>query len=319
MTKALVTGITGFVGSHLADYLIEKDYEVYGTIRSLLRSDLDNIKHIESEINLIEADIVDAHSMKGAVSKVEPDYIFHLAAQTYVPTSWHAPQETLTTNIIGTVNLLEAVRSTKINPKIHVAGSSEEYGLVLPDEIPIKETNPLRPMSPYGVSKVAQENLGLQYNKSYNMPIFVTRAFNHTGPRRGRVFVCSDFSKQIAEIEKELGDPVITVGDLDSKRDFTDVRDVVRAYHLCLENGKPGEVYNVCSGESRTIRSILETLLEMTDVQIEVKEDPDKMRPSDVPILQGDYSKFKEETGWEPTIPFKKSLQDLLGYWREKI
>src|SRR3989344_4952752 len=216
LRTVLITGISGFVGSHLAEYLLSKNFEVHGTIR--WRSRLDNINDIKDKLKLIETDMRDAHSVARLIKESEPDYIFHLAAQSFVPTSWHAPQDTVTKNVIGTINLLEAVRSAGKDTKIQLAGSSEEYGLVHPNETPIKETNPLRPMSPYGVSKVAEDMLGFQYFKTYGMKIVVTRAFNHTGPRRGDVFVTSNFSKQIAEIEKGIKEPVISVGNLEAQR-----------------------------------------------------------------------------------------------------
>jgi len=218
------------------------------------------------------------------------------------------------------VNLLEAVRKSRCDPVIQIAGSSEEYGLVYPDEMPIKETNPLRPMSPYGVSKVAQDLLSRQYYRSYGLKTVVTRAFNHTGPRRGDVFVTSNFSKQVAETEKGLREAVICVGNLNAQRDFSDVRDIVRAYWLAVNKCEYGEVYNICSGKARKIQSVLDLLLSMSKVRnIEVKQDPSRMRPSDVEILQGDYSKFKEATGWKPKIPFEQTMEDLLNYWRGRL
>ena len=317
MKNALITGITGFVGSHLAEYLLSIGVEVYGTIR--WRSRTENIENIKEKIHLIDTDIKDAHSMQSAVDEVQPDYIFHLAAQSFVPTSWHAPAETLNTNILGNANLLEAVRKSDCDPVIQIAGSSEEYGLVYPDEVPIKETNPLRPMSPYGVSKVAQDLLSRQYYMSYGLKVVVTRAFNHTGPRRGDVFVTSNFAKQIAEIEKGLKEPVIYVGNLNAQRDFSDVRDIVRAYWLAVNKCDYGEVYNISLEKGRTIQSVLDLLLSMTDVNVEVKQDPSRMRPSDVMILQGDCSKFKEKTGWKPEIPFEKTMMDLVDYWKGKV
>jgi GDP-4-dehydro-6-deoxy-D-mannose reductase len=316
--RALITGITGFAGSHLAEYLLGKDFEVFGTTR--WRSKTENIDHIRDRLKLIEMDIRDSYSVERAIKESSPDFIFHLAAQSFVHASWHAPQETLTTNIVGTVNLLEAARRFGGNARIQLAGSSEEYGLVYPEEIPIKETNPLRPLSPYGVSKVAEDRLGFQYYKSYGLPIVVTRAFNHEGPRRGDVFVTSTFSKQVAEIEKGLKKPVLHVGNLDAKRDFTDVRDMVKAYHLALEKCRAGDVYNICSGKAIPMKEIISILTEMTPVKnMEISQDPTRMRPSDVPVLEGDCTKFKKETGWEPTIPFRKTMEDLLNYWRARV
>jgi GDP-4-dehydro-6-deoxy-D-mannose reductase len=316
--KVLITGITGFVGSHLADYLLERDdIEICGIAR--WRSQKENIKHLGDRIKLVECDIKDMTSVHEVVKSFKPDRIFHLAAQSFVPASWSAPAETLSTNIIGEVNIFESVRDLGLNTTIQIAGSSEEYGLVKPDEVPITEANPLRPLSPYGVSKVAQDLLGYQYFKSYGMNIVRTRAFNHTGPRRGEVFVCSTFAKQIAEIEKGKKGKILKVGNLEAQRDFTDVRDIVKAYWLAAEKCDPGEVYNICSGEPRTIQSILDTLLSFTKAKVDIKKDPSRMRPSDVPILKGDFSKFSKKTGWKPEIPFEKTLKDILNYWRERV
>jgi GDP-4-dehydro-6-deoxy-D-mannose reductase len=248
-----------------------------------------------------------------------PEKIFHLAAQSFVGTSFHAPQETLTTNIIGQLNILEAVRSLGINPYVMIAGSSEEYGLVYENELPIKETNPLRPLSPYAVSKVTQDLLGYQYFKSYGLNVVITRAFNHTGRRRGEPFVSSNFSKQIAMIEKGKQEPIIHAGNLEAIRDFNDVRDIVKAYWLSLEKCKPGEVYNICSGKGYKIKEVLGILLSLTKVKVKITQDPDRLRPSDVPVLIGDSTKFRAATGWHPEIPFEKTLQDLLNFWRENV
>ncbi|MFH1424477.1 MAG: GDP-mannose 4,6-dehydratase [archaeon] len=316
MTNSLITGITGFAGSHLAELLLEKGHEVYGLTR--WRSDSENIKHIQNNLKLIEADLHDAYSMKAAVKESEPDYIFHLAAQSFVPASWRSPADTMHTNLIGELNLFEAVRESDADPTIQIACSSEEYGMVMPDEVPIKETNPLRPLSPYAVSKVAQDYLGYQYFQSYGVKVIRTRAFNHTGPRRGSVFVCSNFAKQIVDIENNKKDPIINVGNLTAKRDFTDVRDTVRAYLLAVEKCEPGDVYNICSGTTHPIQEVLDKLLGMSDAKIEVKEDPERMRPSDVQILLGDNTKFCKQTGWKPEIDFDTTLKDILEYWRNK-
>jgi GDP-4-dehydro-6-deoxy-D-mannose reductase len=226
--------------------------------------------------------------------------------------SWKAPADTIETNVIGTIHLFEAIRKAQINSKILVAGSSEEYGMVYPEELPIKETNPLRPLSPYGVSKVAQDKLGYQYCRSYGLEVVITRAFNHTGPRRGDVFATSNFAKQIAEAEKGVS-RVIHVGNLNAQRDFSDVRDIVKAYWVALEKCKPGEAYNICSEKARSIQEVLNLLLSMTAKDVEIRQDPSRLRPADVEVLHGDCSKFKQQTGWEPAIPFEKTLEDLLN------
>lgn len=316
--KILITGITGFVGSHMAEYLLKrKDCEIYGIAR--WRSSTENIDAIKNKIKMVECDLRDLVSTLKAIKTVRPEKIFHLAAQSFVPASWHSPQETIITNTIGQLNIFEACRSAGIDPVIQIACSSEEYGLVLKDEIPIKETNPLRPLSPYAVSKIAQDFLGYQYFKSYDMKIIRTRGFNHTGPRRGEVFVTSTFCKQIAEIEKSKKEPIIYAGNLEAKRDFTDVRDMVRAYWLAAEKCIPGEVYNICSGKAWSIKNVIDILLSMTSVKVEIKKDPARIRPSDVPVLLGDNSKFVKQTGWSPEIPFEKTMKDLLDYWRGKI
>lgn len=317
--RVLITGITGFAGSHLADYILAEhpDVEVYGILR--WRSRRENIQHIEDRIHLIECDLRDFVSTKDVLEQVRPEKIFHLAAQSFVPTSWNAPAESLTTNVLGQLNIFEACRSIGINPWIQLACSSEEYGMVYPNEVPIKETNPLRPLSPYAVSKVGQDFLGYQYAQSYKMNIVRTRGFNHTGPRRGDVFVDSNFACQIVRIEKGLAEPVIYVGNLEAVRDFTDVRDMVRAYWLSTEKCEPGEVYNICTGNAIVIRDLLDKLLEMSKTKVEVRTDPKRLRPSDVLILQGDYSKFHAATGWAPRYKLEDTLRDLLEYWRQRI
>jgi GDP-4-dehydro-6-deoxy-D-mannose reductase len=344
MNRALITGVTGFAGSHLAEYLLARgDVEVYGACR--WRSRLDNLSDlahqgrlnlrgvdalISSEaqmrtamdpraVNLLQGDMADPYQMKTLIEVVKPDHIFHLAAQSFVPTSWSAPAETFSINTVGQIHLFEAVRAAGIDPLIHIAGSSEEYGLVHPDEVPIKESNPLRPLSPYAVSKVAQELLAYQYHRSYGLKTVVTRGFNHTGPRHGPVLSCSSFARQIAEIEAEQVPPVLYVGDLTTKRDWVDVRDVVRGYWLALEKGVPGEVYNIGSGTTRTIQSMLDLLLSLSPVGIDVRRDPARLRPSDVLILWADDEKFRIQTGWQPQIPFEQTMHDLLDYWRDRV
>jgi len=264
MTRILITGVNGFVGSHLSDLILQNDYgEITGLIRTK-NANLENIAHIRDKINLIVSDITDYHSVSKAINEAEPDIIFHLAAQSFVPASWRAPIETMNANVMGSLNLFEAVRNSKVEPRIQIAGSSEEYGFVAESELPITEQQELRPLSPYGVSKAAMDLLGYQYNKSYGLKVIRTRAFNHTGARRGEVFVCSDWSKQIVEIEKGKKKPVMFVGNLEPKRDFTDVRDIVKAYWLAVEKCEPGEVYNICQENTIKRGDILNILLSMT-------------------------------------------------------
>jgi GDP-4-dehydro-6-deoxy-D-mannose reductase len=315
--RLLISGITGFVGSHMTEFALARGAEIFGSMR--WRSKTENIDHLRARITLVECDLRDLSSVRNLLEIAEPTHVVHLAAQSFVAASWKAPAETLTTNIISQVNLFEAMRGLKISPRFLAVGSSEEYGLVHPDELPIKETNPLRPLSPYAVSKVTQDLLGYQYFKSYGLPIIRTRAFNHEGPRRGDVFVTSNFARQIAEIEAGNREPVIFVGDLKPKRDYSDVRDIVRGYWALLERGEPGEVYNICSGKSWPIQHVLDFLLAQSRVKgIAVKIDPARLRPSDVMELEGDPGKIERAVGWKVEIPFERTLTDLLEYWRQR-
>ncbi len=315
--RALITGIAGFVGSHLAELLLSQGFEVYGMCRP--RTKRDHIESIINKLHLEDADLLDTHSLYTMLARIKPDYIFHLAAQSFVPTSWVSPSVTLEINIVGSANLFEAVRQAGIDSAIQIACSSEEYGLVHENELPIKETNPLRPLSPYAVSKVAMDYLGYQYYQSYKVRIIRTRGFNHTGPRRGETFAESNFAKQIAMIEKGKQEPIIFVGNLEAKRDYTDVRDMVRAYLMAVEKCDPGDVYNIAIGKTIRIGDMLKLLLSFSKVKVETKEDPSRMRPSDVPVLIGDNTKFVQKTGWKPEIPFEKTMEDLLNYWRERV
>jgi GDP-4-dehydro-6-deoxy-D-mannose reductase len=346
--RVLITGVTGMAGSHLAEYILKlPDVQVYGTYR--WRSPMDNLSELTAagrvnriasggnvrsagelsetvkrdsvagSLNLILADLTDASSIRRLIAGVRPDRIFHLAAQTFVPASWNAPAETMNLNVIGQVNLFESIREAEIRPLVHVAGSSEEYGLVYPNEVPMSESNPLRPLSPYAVSKVAQEMLAWQYWQSYGLQTIVTRGFNHTGPRRGENFVTSSYALQIAQIERGLRPPIVDVGDVESKRDWSDVRDIVRGYWLALERGRPGEVYNIGSGVCLSAREMLDVLLRHTDRKVEVRIDSSRLRPSDVKILWADASKIERETGWRPEIPFETTMRDLLEYWRRRL
>lgn len=323
--KALITGTTGFVGSHLVDYIMANhpEVEIFGIKR--WRSPMDNLSHIKGNMALYDADLRDLVSLISMIKEIKPDVVFHLAAQSYVPYSYVAPVDTLTTNVIGTANLLEAVRLIGIDPLIHICSSSEVYGQVKPDEVPIRETNPFRPASPYAVSKIAEDMLGLQYFLAYGMKTVRTRMFTHTGPRRGEVFATSNFAKQIALIEVGKQAPVIYVGNLDSVRTFADVRDAVKAYWLLSEKffeGRipAGEVYNIGGNTTMTIGEMLERLLSLSsfkDITIEV--DKARLRPVDVTLQIPCCDKFKEATGWEPQIPFVQTLYDLLQFWREKV
>lgn len=315
----IVTGGAGFIGSTLVDRLTRDGHRVH-VIDNFSRGRRDNLAAAEEtgRCTVHELDVTGA-DLATVVADVRPDVIFHLAAQSFVPSSWTAPNDTLTTNVSGQTNLFEAVRALRIDPVIQIACSSEQYGLVLPGETPIKETNPLRPLSPYAVSKVAQDYLGYQYFQSYGLKVVRTRGFNHTGPRRGHVFVTSNFCSQVAAIELGLQEPVIRVGNIDAIRDFTDVRDMVRAYWLAVTKAKPGEVYNIATGDGIKIREMLERLIALASVEVKIETDPERLRPSDVEILIGDASKFKADTGWEPRIPFDQTLRDLLDYWRTTL
>lgn len=320
--KVFITGITGFVGSHLADYILASfpDIRVSGLAR--WRSPTDNIRQILGRITLEYGDLEDHSSIRAILERQKPDIIFHLAAQSYVPYSSDAPVATLMTNVIGTCNLLEATRQIKAasgyDPVIHVCSSSEVYGQVREDEIPIDEDTPLRPASPYAVSKVAEDRLAFQYWLSWEIKTITTRMFTHTGPRRGEVFALSNFAKQIAAIEAGLGPPVVKVGNLDSVRTFSDVRDAVKAYWLLVTKCRPGEVYNIGGIETMTIGEMLKRLLKLSTVKgIKVEVDPSRLRPSDVTLQIPNIDKFVSETGWQPEIKLAKTMKDTLDYWRD--
>lgn len=321
--KVLITGITGFVGSHLVDYILHNhpDIEVLGLAR--WRSKTENIEHVRDRITLLCGDLTDTHSLRNILSEHKPDVIFHLAAQSYVPYSFKAPISTLETNIIGTANLLEEIKQLKLSsgydPIVHICSSSEVYGQVKEDEVPIKETNPFRPASPYAVSKVGEDMIALQYWLSWGIKAIRTRMFTHTGIRRGSVFATSTFAKQIAAIEAGKQLPIIKVGNLDSVRTFLDVGDAVRAYWILVNKCTPGEVYNIGGNETMTVGDMLNKLLKLSsrkDIKIEI--DPDRLRPSDVTLQIPDTSKFRNETGWKPETPFDNTLENLLNYWRKR-
>lgn len=317
MTKVLISGADGFIASHLIDFLIaNEDVEVFGTVRRL--ADKSNLKDSMDQIELLDMELTDSLSVDGIIKKVHPDKIFHLAAQSFVPTSWTAPANTINSNVIGTLNILDSVRNHVPDAFVQIAGTSEEYGMVRIEECPIKETNPLRPLSPYGVSKVAADLLGYQYAKSYNLNILRTRTFNQTGPRRGEAFVDANFARQIVNIEQGSSKK-LKHGNLEAVRDFTDVRDSVRAYWELSNKKWNGDVVNVCTGKGKSMRAVLDTLIGCSNSEIITEEDPSRMRPSDVPLLIGDNSILRMYTDWEPYYTWEDSIRDLLEYTRGKL
>lgn len=326
-SKALITGITGMVGSHLADFLLaETDWDIYGMCR--WRSPLDNVSHLLDRVNrkdrlrFIYGDLRDYISLLNVVKEVRPDYVFHLAAQSYPTSSFTSPLDTLDTNILGTERLLEALRCcVDINPVVHVCASSEIYGRVPREKLPINEGCSFHPASPYAISKVGTDLIGRYHAEAYGQRVVMTRMFTHTGPRRGDVFAESTFAKQIAMIEAGRIPPVLRVGNLDSLRTWADVRDAVRAYYLLVTvNPISGEFYNIGGAYSCTVRQMLDHLLSLSsrkDIRVEV--DQERLRPIDADLQVPDTRKFHEHTGWEPKIPFERTMRDLLEYWRERI
>lgn len=311
--KALITGAGGFMGPHLAGFLKEKGYEILSTYYEPIW----NPKLLEKIGESVELDVRDKEKFKQLLADFKPDRVYHLAAQSYPTVSWEKPLETIDTNVNGTINLFESLKELKLNPIIMVAGSSAEYGFVSEDEVPIKETHSLKPLHPYGVSKVAQEQLAYQYYKNFSLSSITIRIFNTTGP--GKVNdVCSDFTKRAALIlaNKEKG---FRVGNLDTKRTITDVRDGIRAFYLATEKGRAGEVYNMSGSKAYKIQEILDTILEITGIEQEIIVDKALLRPTDEPIIYGDSSKLKMDTGWKQEIPLEKTLKDMIDFWKEKI
>lgn len=335
MTKALITGVTGMVGSHLADFLLEEtDWDVYGICR--WRSPLDNVEHLLDRANRKDrlyfeyADLNDAVSLINVVGELKPDYIFHLAAQSYPQVSFSAPIDTLETNINGTARLLESIRNAmnsdaSYKPVVHVCASSEVFGRIPQDRIPeggINEECPFHPASPYAISKVGTDLLGRYYAEAYGMTVMTTRMFTHTGPRRGDVFHESTFAKQIAMIEAGLIEPTIKVGNLKSLRTYADVRDAVRAYYMLVTiDPIPGEYYNIGGSYTCEVGDTLKTLLSYSSMRdsIEIVTDPERLRPIDADLQVPNCEKFKAHTGWMPEIPYEKTMHDLLDYWRERV
>jgi len=324
--RAFITGITGMVGSHLADYLIQNtDWDIHGLIR--WRSPLENLQQLVPWINqrnrvfLHYGDLRDTGSIQRAINRVKPDFVFHLAAQSFPMTSFDAPIETLDTNVNGTCNLLEALRAIGSSSQIHVCSSSEVFGRVPKEKVPIKEDCTFHPASPYAISKVGTDLLGRYYAEAYGMNVMVTRMFTHTGPRRGDVFAESSFAKQIAMIEANLIAPVVKVGNLNSLRTFADVRDAVRAYHMLLTvNPVPGAYYNIGGTYTCTIGDMLNSLLRKSTVgNIRLEEDPERLRPIDADLQIPDVSKFSDHSGWKPVYSFDQTMTDLLDYWRVRV
>lgn len=314
--KALITGISGFVGSHLAEYLLEHtDWEVAGTVFG----PYGNIADLCGILELYPAELSRTDVVRFVLEQCRPDVLLHLAAQPLVSLSRQDPWGTLETNIRMQLNILEVVAQDMPQCRVLVVGSSEEYGMTRPEELPIDEDTPLRPLSPYAVSKVAQDLLGLQYHLTHHLHVVRARPFNHIGPRQGLGFVAPDFASQIAAIEAGLQEPVMRVGNLAARRDFCDVRDVVRAYVSLITAGRPGEVYNIGSGESHAIQEILDTMLSLTQVPVSVEQDAERMRPSEVPEVICDASRLRRETGWRPAIAFHESMEDILTYWRDRV
>lgn len=316
MKKALITGISGFAGSYLTEFLLSKGYQVSGTFYD--KSTFTNIAILLNKIKIFQCDIVNYESFKKIIAEVNPDEIYHLAAITFIPTSVSNPKTTFDTNLYGTLNLYNAVRELGIKPKVLFVGSSDEYGLVKRENIPINEYCPLNPTNPYSISKTSADYLSYFYFMTYHLNIIRVRPFNHIGPRQSAEFVTSDFAKQIADIEKSIKNPIVEVGNLEAQRDFTDVRDMVAAYWLALQEGKAGEVYNLCSGNGISIDNILTRFLNLSEKKIKITRDPERYRPIDIPLLVGDCRKFLKQTFWKPLIPIEETLKDILNYWRKK-
>jgi len=316
MKKILITGVSGFAGSFLAELLLKKeDCDIYGT--SLSDSFSANIAHLQGKLQLLPVDLQDFERVKAVIGEVRPDEIYHLAALASPTKSFENPAHTITNNIAIEVNLFEAVKFHKLSDtKILITSSAEVYGIVARKDLPIDEDTPLRPTSPYAVSKIAQDFLGLQYHLASSMHIIRVRPFNHIGPRQTPQFVVARFASQIAAIEKGKAEPVIRVGNLETKRDFTDVTDMVRAYEQILEKGTAGDVYNIGSGTSHKISDILDKLLSFSTVKVTVEKDQNLFRPADNPDLVCDCSKMRKITGWEPGVTLDETLKNILDYWR---
>lgn len=313
-TTAFITGIGGFVGRHLARACLAQGWAVAGTLRP--GEPVPPLPGCMFDV----VELTSQESVTACLRARQPDVLFHLAAFAAVGQSWVHPADTYTNNIFAQLNILEGIRAADLtnHTRVLIIGTSDEYGRVEMAENPVRETTPLRPLSPYAVSKVAQDYMGLQYALGYKMHVVRVRPFNHVGPGQGPGFVLPDFARQIADIEAGRHDPVLHIGNLDAARDFTDVRDIVRGYVLAVQHGEPGAVYNICSGQARTIRSVLDMLLAASSATISVELDPERMRPADQPYLVGDCTLFCRHTGWQPTIWFDQTVRDVLDDWRAR-
>lgn len=311
--RILITGVGGFVGSHLSRHIMQTipEAELHGTI-------LPGTREAASVTNYA-FDLKDENAVHDLIARVQPEQIYHLAAQASPRLSFSHPWETLENNIHAQLNIFQACIALNLKPRILVISSAEIYGTVRPDQQPVDEDTPLRPNNPYAVSKVAQDMLGLQYALSHRLSIIRARPFNHFGPGQSEGFVAPDFAMQIARIEAQQQEPVIRVGNLSAERDFTDVRDVVRAYALLLEKGIAGEVYNIASGRSVSIQKLLDTLLSFSTRKITVQADPARLMPVETPVIRGDAARLRETTGWKPAIPFEESLRDVLDDARQRV
>ncbi|MBI5122581.1 GDP-mannose 4,6-dehydratase [Candidatus Roizmanbacteria bacterium] len=318
--RVLITGITGFVGSHLADYLLANTkYKLFGLKR--VNSAQRNIAHLQEKVTLLNGDLIDQTSLIKVLRIAKPDYLYHLGALSWVTPSWDMPAAYMQVNAIGTINLFEALRVVGIKPRIFVSCTPEEFGDVPPEQIPITEETRIAPINPYAASKVAQDVICQTYQASYGLEIIRTRAFNHEGPRRDILGALASFAYQIAKIERKLQSPVIKVGNLEAKRNFTDVRDMVEAYVLAMEKGKPGELYLIGSNQIFTMKECLEMLISLSTIKNKIswEVDPERVRPTELRIFIGKFDKFYQLTKWQPKIPLRDTMQAILNYWREFI
>ena len=317
MKKALITGIGGFAGGHLAEHLLDNGWEVVGLERQ--GASLAALEKVAGGMPVEECDIVSAGGVARVFERLTPDVVFHLAATSFVPSAEDAPQATFDINAKGSLNILDGCHRHIPRARIILISSATVYGAVSPEKMPITEDHPLSPMNFYTLTKLCAEEVSRYYHRVHALPVVILRPFNHIGPRQSRSFVTSSFASQIAEIEAGERAPVLNVGNLDAARDFTDVRDMVRAYRLAAEKCGAGQVYNICSGRAHTIREILHRMLRLTTARIELSEDPQRLRKSDIPLLYGDYSRFLRATGWRPEHDLDSTLGEILDYWRRQV